>query len=118
MWIFAEISDKMPSTAGIIEIAVIAGVICGGIALANRIVAWSMLGITLSVGFLLAYDAFGEAFFRGPMRGAVWSEMGWPWALAYIIGPLLPAVGVAGVLLFRRWPTQARGFPIDGPMAG
>jgi hypothetical protein len=97
MLILAEISDKMPSTAGIIVVAVIVGVICGGVALANRIVAWSMLGITLLVGCILACDAFGEA-----LRDAAWSEMGWLWVLADIIGPLLPALGVAGILLFRR----------------
>jgi len=112
--ILAEISDKMPSTAGIIAVALIAAAICSGIALTNRTVAWSLLGITLLVGCLLAYVAFDEAFVSGPLRDDVWRELGWPWVLAYIIGPVLPAVCVAGVLLLRRRPTtEAPGFPID-----
>jgi hypothetical protein len=73
-----------------------------------------MLGITLFVGGILAYEAVGDAFSHGPMRDAVWSEMGWPWVVADIIGPLLPAVGVAGILLFRRWPTQAPCTTVKG----
>jgi hypothetical protein len=108
MTLLAEISDKMPSISGILAIALAAAVVCGGIALVNRSFAWAMLLLTLLVGGLLAYVAFDEAFVSGPMRDAVWGELGWPWVLSDMIGPLLPAVCVALVVFFQRRRSAAR----------
>src|SRR5256885_5765045 len=102
MTLLAEISDKMPSISGMLAIALAAAVVCGGIALVDRTVAWSMLFLTLLVGGLLAYVAFDDAFVSGPMRDAVWSELGWPWVLSDMIGPLLPAACVALAVFLQR----------------
>jgi hypothetical protein len=114
----AEIADKVPSTAGMILCAAAAGAVCAGIAMIHRIVAWSMLLITVVAGGLLACLAFADAFVSGPFRDAVWSELGWPWVVSDVLAPLVPSACVTGVLIVRRWRSTAGGFPLDGHLSG
>lgn len=114
MVILAEISDKMPSTGGIIVVCLVAAGFSVAVASAHRAVAWVVLSLVLVVGGFFAVGGFQESFRDASFSDAIWGELGWPWVLASIVGPLLPAVCVACVLLARRWPTEGRGFPIDG----
>ena len=111
--LLAEISDKEPSAAFISVVAVVLAAVCAGAALStrNRIVGMCLLMIAGLLGGVFSYSAAAESLFiSGGMRDAIWTELGWPWALASIGGPLLPAVCVAGVLIFRRAQSDRRGF--------
>src|SRR6266516_4474215 len=98
MELLGEISDKMPSVGDMLVVSLAAAVVCAGLALIDRKLAWAMLLVTLLVGGLFAYAGFEETFVNGPTRDAIWIELGWPWVLATIIAPLLPAGCVAGVI--------------------
>ena len=113
MTILGEISDKMPTTWGLLVVPIVAAAICAGLARLDRKLAWAMLSITLLFGGLFAYAGFEETFLNGPMRDAIWSELGWPWVTASIFGPLMPAASVAGVMLWGRSKCAGRGFPMD-----
>src|SRR5258708_3527747 len=113
MVMLAEIADKMPSIGDIVWVPMAAATVCAGVALVDRELALAMLSVTLLVGGLIAYDAFNYAFVSGPMRDGVWIELGWPWVLAAIFSPLMPAGCVAGVILLRRSRSAGRGFPMD-----
>jgi len=117
MTLLAEIADKMPSTGGILAVAATAAAVCAGLALLPRAAARAVLVASLLVGGRLACGAFDDAFVSGDLRDAVWRELGWPWVLADIISPLLPAACVGCVLFVRPRRTEGRGFPIDGPPA-
>jgi len=94
----AEIADKMLSALEVFVGAALATAACAGIARINRMLAWSMLAMTILLGGWLSYAAAAE-FVLGDLRDAVWRELGWPWVLATIAGPLVPAICVMFVLV-------------------
>ena len=102
MVILAEISDKMPSTAGIVVAWLVAAGISVGLAAAHRAIAWAVLLLALAVGGFFALGGYHESFVEGPFSEAIWHELGWPWVAASIVGPLLPVIAVAVVLIVRR----------------
>ena len=104
MTIFAEISDKTPSTPGTFLLAASATLICTGLAWTNRTACRVLLVITTLIGCLLAYLAIDDAFLSSEtsFREAIWSELGWPWVVGQILSPLLPAVGVGSMLMIWR----------------
>ena len=107
MVILAEIADKMPSTAGIILTCLVAAVIGVGLARSHRAVAWPVLLLALAVGGFFAVGGYHESFVEGPFSDAIWRELGWPWVATSIVGPLLPAIAVAILMVVRR-PGLAR----------
>jgi hypothetical protein len=107
MVILAEIADKMPSTVGIVIACLVAAGICVGLAWSHRAIAWAVLSLALVVGGLFAVGGYHESFVEGPFSDAVWSELGWPWVAASIVGPLLPVTAVAALIVVRR-PRLAR----------
>ena len=115
--ILAEISDKMPSTQAVITASLATAVLCTVLALLGREAAWTMFAIALSVGVFFAYGGCHEAFLEGSFSEAVWAELGLPWVLASVLGPLLPLCGVVSVLLVRHRRSAQRGVPVIIPSA-
>jgi hypothetical protein len=113
MVILAEISDKMPSAAGIVTASVIASCVGGALAWSHRAAAWVVLSLTLLIGGFFAWAGYHAAFREGSFSDAVWAELGRPWVAASIVGPLLPAVCAACVAFGRRCQRERRGFPLD-----
>jgi hypothetical protein len=107
MVMVAEISDKMPSTEGIVVACLVAAGISVGLASAHRAIAWAVLLLALVVGGFFALGGYHESFAEGPFSEAIWHELGWPWVAASIVGPLVPVIAVAALLVVRR-PRLAR----------
>jgi hypothetical protein len=100
--VLAEISDKMPSAAGMGAVCAVVAVACLGLAWVDRGVAWVMLVLAVVGGGVLAVDGYREARGGGPFADAIWTELGWPWVMASTAGPLLPAVAVGTMMVVRR----------------
>lgn len=111
MVILAEIADKMPSTGGIVIACLIAAGVAVGLAWAHRMIAWTVLLLTLVIGGFFAVGGYHESFLETSFSNAIWRELGWPWVAATIAGPFLPAIAVAAVLILRRWQSRGRDSP-------
>jgi hypothetical protein len=118
MVILAEIADKMPSTAGIVVICLVAAGFSLALAWVNRAVAWTVLLLALGVGGFFAVSGYHESSADGSFSDAVWSELGWSWVAASIVAPLLPAICVAAALFLCPWRHRTPGCPLDGDVKG
>lgn len=102
MAILSEIADKMPSASGIVAVCAVLAATAVGVACLHRAAAWCMLLLAVGLGVVVAFDGYHESFVEGPFTDAIWDELGWPWVLASIGGPLLPAVAVIVFMVVRR----------------
>jgi hypothetical protein len=90
-----KLPTRWPRRRGIIVASLIATAIGFGIASTHRAIAWSVLLLSLVVGIFLAFGGCHAAFVENSFSDAIWSELGWPWVIASIVGPMLPVVAVS-----------------------
>jgi hypothetical protein len=95
----SEIADKMPTAAGTLLLAVSCALGCIGMSLQGRRIARVIFGLSLSIGGIYACALASESLLPGPMRDAIFAELGLRWVVIQLIAPLLPAAGSLAV----RW---------------